>query len=137
MDTVWKTLPKTWFAVRANLHDLVAHQSTITVEEFHILRHISMGQDCTSDLARAKHISRAAVSQAVNGLVQKGLLARSTESGDRRFIRLALTPAGSSLLDLIFSKNRAWLEERFAAFSPAEADALADMLETLTRSLSQ
>jgi DNA-binding MarR family transcriptional regulator len=123
--------------VRTNLHELVARSGTITVEEFHILRHVSMGQDCASDLAKAKHISRSAVSQAVEGLVQKGLLTRQTESGDRRFIRLALSPAGSQLLESIFSKNRVWLAERFAALNPAEADTLASALETLARVLTQ
>ena len=136
VDMVWKTLPKTWFIVRANLHELVAHHSTITVEEFHILRHVSMGQDCTSDIAQAKHISRAAVSQAVNGLVQKGLLTRRTESGDRRFIRLALTPAGNELLEMIFSENRAWLMERFAVLDATEAEALTSALENLLRVLN-
>lgn len=137
VDAVWKTIPKAWFAVRANLHELVAHNSTITVEEFHILRHVSMGQACARDLAEVKHISRSAVSQAVEGLVQKGLLTRQTESGDRRFIRLALSPAGSQLLESLFSKNRVWLAERFAALDTSEAETMVNALESLARVLTQ
>jgi DNA-binding MarR family transcriptional regulator len=56
----------------------------ITMEQFHILRHIRRGYRSVKDLAEKKQINRSAVSQAIDALVSKGLVTRIQESGDRR-----------------------------------------------------
>jgi ABC-type transport system involved in cytochrome bd biosynthesis fused ATPase/permease subunit len=64
-----------WHRVRSHIHTIAIQDYDISVEQFHILRHIGKGVDSLSELATIKHISRPAISQAVNGLVEKGLVA--------------------------------------------------------------
>ena len=58
-------------------------------------------------LATAKNISRPAISQAVDVLVNKGLLTRMQSTKDRRYVDLALTDAGDNLLDTVSKKHAA------------------------------
>jgi DNA-binding MarR family transcriptional regulator len=122
VDAFWETIPSCWHHVRAHIRQLAVEQFGITVEQFHILRHIRKGQGSVSELAEAKQISRAAISQAVELLVVKGLVLRTTDRQDRRHVQLDLTPAGDALLDAIFDDTRRWMAGAFAHLSAAELD---------------
>ncbi len=75
------------------------------MEQFHILRHIRRGLGSVSELAEVKQISRSAISQAVDLLVERGLICRLQNAQDRRNIPLELTEAGNSLLDTIWGEE--------------------------------
>ena len=77
IEKFWETVPPVWNLVRGNLRGIVSEQFDISVDQFHILRHIRKGFSSVSDLASARQISRPAVSQAVELLVEKGLLRAS------------------------------------------------------------
>ncbi len=64
-----------------------------------------------SELAAAKNISRPAISQAVDVLVKKGFLTRVQSTEDRRYVDLALTEAGNTLLDTVFKETRGWMKQ--------------------------
>ena len=102
VETFWETFPPFWHRVRAHIRQVAAERFEISVEQFHILRNIRHGQGSVSELAEAKNISRAAISQGVDGLVNKGFITRTTEVRDRRHVRLDLTPAGDAVLDVVF-----------------------------------
>ena len=131
IDRFWETVPPSWNAVRSNLRAAAAEHFGISVEQFHTLRHIRKGACSISALAKVQQVSRPAVSQAVDGLVSKGLVERQPDSIDRRCVHLALTPAGDELLNAIFQRNRVWMADRFAALSPQEAQSLLKALELL------
>ena len=69
LDRFWETVPSIWNQVRNNLRCIAAESFEISVEQFHILRHVRRGICSVSELATAKNISRPAVSQAVDLLV--------------------------------------------------------------------
>ncbi len=129
IDRIWETVPPTWHCVREQLRGTAVEQFGITVEQFHILRHVRKGAASVSELAEVKQISPSAISQAVDLLVEKGLLARAQDQNDRRRVRLTLTEHGAELLGSIFQQNRAWMMEKLAALS-------ADDLVTLERGLA-
>lgn len=129
----WETIPPVWFQVRGHVRGIAVEHFDVTIEQFHILRHIRKGITSASELAEVRQISRPAVSQAVELLVSKGLIARQTNAEDRRYIELALTPDGSALLDAIFQENRAWMLEKLAPLSIEEIDRLTAAMETLKR----
>lgn len=133
IDRFWETIPPVWFQVRGHVRGVAVEHFDITIEQFHILRHIRKGITSASELAEVKQISRPAISQAVELLVGKGLIARQTNVEDRRYIQLALTPDGSDLLDGIFLENRAWMLEKLAPLSEEELDRLTAAMETLKR----
>ena len=131
IDRFWETFPAVWNAIRTNLRAIVTENFDISVEQFHILRHIRKGSGSVSELAEVKQISRPAISQAVDVLVEKGLISRHQDAEDRRFVHLALTPAGDDLLNAIFKKNRAWMEEKMAALGTADYAAIIGALDVL------
>jgi DNA-binding MarR family transcriptional regulator len=131
IDRFWEVIPPLWNLVRENVRSIASEQFDISVEQFHILRHIRRGVTSVSDLAEAKGISRPAISQAVDLLVEKGLISRQQEKGDRRFVKLALTPAGDDLMAQIFKENRAWMASRLESLSPGDLECLVQGLQTL------
>lgn len=131
IDQFWDTVPRVWHIIRGNVRTIAAEQFGISVEQFHVLRHIRKGLTSVKDIAEARQISRPAISQAAELLVEKGLITRREESGDRRFVHLALTPAGEALLDGIFAQNRAWMQAKMASLSPPDLALISEGLALL------
>jgi len=131
IDEVWSTLPPVWNQIRSNIRSIAEEQYGIRVEQFHILRHIRRGLTSVSELAEVKQISRSAISQAVDLLVERGLISRRQNAQDRRNIPLELTEDGNILLDTIWEKNRAWMGEKMADLTPAELATLSNAMEIL------
>ncbi len=131
IDEVWSTLPPVWNQIRGNIRSIAVEQHGISVEQFHILRHIRRGLTSVSELAEIRQISRSAVSQAVDVLVERGLIRRRQNAQDRRNIPLELTADGNRLLDAIWEKNRAWMGEKMAGLTPVQLTTLANAMEIL------
>jgi DNA-binding MarR family transcriptional regulator len=135
IDHFWETVPPLWGMIRTHIRAEATKNFDITVEQFHILRHVRRGTGSISELATAKNISRPAISQAVELLVKKGLLTRSQSTQDRRFVDLALTEAGNHLLDTVFQETRTWMKERMSALSGEELETVAKAMEAMKKML--
>lgn len=131
IDRFWESVPPTWNRIRANVRGIAAEKFGITLEQFHILRHIRKGSGSVSELAEAKGISRPAISQALDVLVSKGLVTRRQQAGDRRFVQLELTENGEELLSAIFRENRTWMEEKLSILTPEEMTGVVKALDAL------
>jgi DNA-binding MarR family transcriptional regulator len=137
IDRFFETVPPVWHAVRSHIHTLAVQEHDISVEQFHVLRHISKGVDSVSALAEVKRISRPAISQAVNGLVDKGYITRTTGEHDRRYIHLCLTETGRSVLDKIFSATRDWMSAELSSLTNIEIDQVIAGLSLLKRGMEE
>jgi DNA-binding MarR family transcriptional regulator len=135
VDRYWETFPPLWRSIQAHIRQVAAEQFGITVEQFHILRHIRRGCDSVSALADTRGISRPAVSQAVELLVSRGLIARTTNPLDRRHVKLDLTTEGDTLMDAVFSNTREWMMRKFAPLSADEIQGLMRSMEALKKVL--
>ena len=135
IERFWETIPPLWNMVRAHIRALATADFDITVEQFHVLRYARRGAGSMSELARAKSISRPAISQAVDVLVKKGLLARAQSSQDRRYVDVTLTPEGDQLLEQVFSQTRSWMKERMRLLSPEELDCISQAMKALKKML--
>ncbi len=133
IEKFWEAFPPVWNRIRGNLRLILAREFSVTIEEFHILRHLRRGYCSGSELATGQQVSRPAASQAVEGLVQKGLVSRHYDARDRRHIRLALTATGNEMLNSIFQKNRGWMMEKMAFLNSEEIAAVARAMETLSQ----
>ena len=133
IDRFWETVPALWNYVRSHIRTTATTQFDITVEQFHVLRHVRRGIASMSDLAAAKNISRPAISQAVDLLVNKGLLTRVQSTQDRRYVELALTDEGNHLLDTVFQETRAWMKERMHALTAQELKTVAEAMEIMKK----
>ena len=137
IDRFWETIPPLWSTIRAHIRAEATSQFDISVEQFHVLRHVRRGTNSISDLATAKNISRPAISQAVDLLVNKGLLTRTQSTEDRRFVELKLTDSGNALLDTVFKETRAWMKELMSDMTNEELDTVAKAMEALKRTLNK
>ena len=133
IDRFWETIPPFWHRVRGHIRQLAAEQFDISVEQFHILRNIRRGRGSVSELAEAKNISRPAISQGVDVLVHKGLVARTPNAQDRRQIQLTLTDSGNALLDAIFNNTRQWMMQVLSPLSNEELQTLVYAMESLRK----
>jgi DNA-binding MarR family transcriptional regulator len=137
IDRFWETVPPLWSRIRSHLRSTAAEHFGITIEQFHILRHINRGKNSACELAAAIGISRPAVSQAVDALAHKGLLTRQQDTSDRRYVTLALTENGSTLLKGIFENNRIWMLGKLDELSQDELIATIQAMETVSKLFSE
>jgi DNA-binding MarR family transcriptional regulator len=135
IDRFWETVPPLWSEIRAHIRAEATGKFDISVEQFHVLRHVRRGKSSVSDLAIEKNISRPAVSQAVEILVQKRLLTRVRSKKDRRYVELALTQDGNDLLDAVFTENRAWMKQRMNALTTNELETVIRAMEAMKKIL--
>jgi DNA-binding MarR family transcriptional regulator len=131
IDRFWETVPPLWNTVRSHIRATATAKFDISVEQFHVLRHVRRGIGSISELATAKNISRPAISQAVDVLVKKGLLTRVHSTQDRRYVELALTEAGNNLLDTVFQETRQWMKERMCDLTPHELELMIRAMEVM------
>ena len=76
-------------------------------------------------------LSKGQVSQAVESLVQKGLLARQPDASDRRRIHLRLCEKSIPVTDSIDAIQRQYLAGIFEGFSLEEMECFADFNERI------
>lgn len=136
VDEVMNTLPGVWDRIRSNLRAAATSNFGITLEQFHVLRHIRKGYTSVAMLAEKRQISRPAVSQAVDMLVRKGLVTRQTNPDDRRAIRLELTPYAREVLDANFEKNLVWMKDQMKSLTPDELDQVMQAMEILRKTFN-
>ncbi len=135
IERFWETVPPLWNFVRSHIRATAAEKFEISVEQFHVLRHVRRGMCSVSELATAKNISRPAISQAVDILVHKGLLTRVQSTQDRRYVELALTDQGNALLDAVFKETRGWMKARMSTLSAHELETIAKAMEVMKKML--
>lgn len=136
IDHFWETIPLLWNTIRQHIRAEATGRFDISVEQFHVLRFVRRGMSI-SELAIAKNISRPAISQAVDVLVNKGLLTRTQSASDRRYVELTLTQEGNSLLDTVFKETRGWMKERMKDLTEEELDTIVNAMKSLKKMLDQ
>jgi DNA-binding MarR family transcriptional regulator len=137
IEAFWTTIPPVWNRIKGNVRAIAVEHYDISVEQFHILRHIRRGLTSVSELAEVKQISRSAVSQAVDILVARGLICRRQNALDRRNIPLELTESGNALLDTIWEKNRAWMKSQMISLTVQDLTTLTSAMEILAGTFAE
>ena len=133
IDRFWETIPPVWGRIRGNVRGIAMENYNLTVEQFHILRHIYKGSHSASEIADAQQISRSAISQALDLLVEKKLVTRCEQAEDRRYVQLELTESGNAMIKAIFKKNRSWMTEKMSALNPEELNNVLTAMEILKK----
>jgi DNA-binding MarR family transcriptional regulator len=70
----------------------------LTLAQFRILVLIAAGDERSTRLAERLAVAKPTITAVVDGLVDRGLVVREAVAGDRRSIRVALTPVGIAAL---------------------------------------
>jgi DNA-binding MarR family transcriptional regulator len=136
IEGYWETVPPSWKKVRVNTRGFAARDFGITEIQFHFLRHIRRGFHTVAELADFHQVSRSAASQVVDQLVEKALVTRTTDPTDRRYVNLALTEKGESLLQSTFAKSRQWMGELMSPLSAQELQTVVDAMAILKRTFN-
>jgi DNA-binding MarR family transcriptional regulator len=82
-----------------------------------------------ADLADRLDVVPRSATSMIDALESAGLVTRLPDPTDRRSVRLAVTPAGSDLLDRMRALRVAKAEDLFGKLTAAEQQELARMLE--------
>jgi DNA-binding MarR family transcriptional regulator len=85
------------------------------------------------ELAERERVSPPMVTKIVAALEERGLVAKSTDPGDRRICRVELAPGGQEWLAEARARSNAWLADRLATLSAAERSQLAASVPLLER----
>ena len=136
VDLVINTLPNVWNNIRCKIRFAATSNFGITLEHFHILRHIRKGYTTVAQLADVIQISRPAVSQAVQTLVDKGLVTRHVEPEDRRSVRLELTPYAEKAMDANLDSTRAWMNGKMQSLTPQEIAQVMAAMDILKKTFA-
>jgi DNA-binding MarR family transcriptional regulator len=88
---------------------------------FHLQEHRQL---TVKEIADRLGMSLPAVSRSVDGLVQRGYVARRESESDRRSRQIALLPQGRAVLERVMAAREATLVAFASELSDAERDAL-------------
>jgi DNA-binding MarR family transcriptional regulator len=125
-----EVVPPVMRVIRAEMRSRSAPE--LSVPQFRVLAYLNWRAGASlSEVAENIGLTRPAMSLLVDGLVNRKLVKRETDTGDRRRLILELTPRGQSLYAAARQYTQARLAGRLAALSPAEREALAAALEQL------
>ncbi len=98
----------------------------LTPSQYRIMKLAGAGGERSTRLAQRLAVAKPTLTATADGLVAAGYASRAAEPGDRRVVRLSLTPAGHAALDRADAAYAAWLGQLLDATGDPEAvlDAL-------------
>lgn len=108
---------------------LVATEEQVTLAQYRVLVVLaSQGQKRLADLADSLGVNPSTATRVCDRLVAKRLIRRSRAQGDRREIRVGLTPVGRELVDEVTSLRRREIRRLVAAVPvPARAEVVSGL----------
>jgi DNA-binding MarR family transcriptional regulator len=87
------------------------------------------------ELAERERVASPTVTKVIGMLHTRGLVSKTTDPDDRRFVRVELTAEGAALLERSRARKNAWLARRLRELDADELERLlaaTDVLEHLT-----
>ena len=81
----------------------------LTPSQYRIMKLAAAGGERSTRLAQRLAVAKPTLTAIADGLVAAGYASRAPEPGDRRVVRLSLTPAGREALDRADAAYTAWL----------------------------
>jgi DNA-binding MarR family transcriptional regulator len=120
-------------ALAARSLERAAAACDLTLAQFRILALIAAGDERSSLLADRLAVAKPTITAVVDGLVDRGFVVREAIAGDRRSIRVALTPGGRAALHGAEAEMAATLDRIFehARGRDALVGALLDLDDAL------
>ena len=105
--------------------------------QLEILFHLAKQSQTTSELAVQLALTQGAVTQTVDTLVRRDLVARHPDQNDRRVVRLELTAEGHKLMDHLVELKRRRLRALLGSLSEQEIEALIVVNNRLTEMFNE
>ena len=129
---VMETLPLIMRTIGAEMHR--RHGAELSAPQFHALRIIEKHAGASLSLL-ARHIASGlpSASKLVDGLVERGLVARETAPDDRRRVLLSLTPQGRTMLETFHQEAVTYLASHLESLTDGEHQAILHAMGILRR----
>lgn len=109
----------------------------ISVSQCYALKGVvDAGALTINDLAAHLYLDKSTASRIANGLVDKGLLARTRDSEDGRIVLLVATPEGESICRRISADLAAQYTDLLSDFDPQVRAAMTRLVGRLARSFA-
>lgn len=107
----------------------------LSMREIHVLLFLANhpGQDTARDVTELRGLAKSQVSQAVEALTGRGLLARRADGEDRRVIHLEITGQGAPLAREAQAIQCACGKRLLAGLTEEEQAVFLDLLERVLR----
>lgn len=109
----------------------------LTIREVHVLLFLANhpGQDTARDVTELRGMAKSQVSQAVEVLTDRGLLARRADGEDRRIIHLEITGEGAPLAREAQAVQAACGRRLLAGLAEEEQAVFLGLLERVLREM--
>lgn len=118
--------------VSESLHDLYGQPFGLSVTQWRVMAALGRFAPLTaSEVGQRIIMDKVAVSRAVSGLMQAGLVERATDSSDRRRSSLRLSPRGRTVHARIVPLALAFQDRLYAALSDDERRTFDDLSDKL------
>ena len=105
----------------------------LTLPQYRVLGLLSGGDERATELAARLAVTKPTLTALIDGLVERGLVVRETSDGDRRAVRLSITPAGRAAASAAGASLRAVLDDVLGRC--ADPDAVLAALDDVRRAL--
>lgn len=104
----------------------------VSTTEFTILEALyHKGQLTVQQICDAVLINSGSMTYVIDKLQKRGLLKRFPSQQDRRVVQVQITDEGKEVMDEIFPKHQAVIEEIFTDIEPEDKQKLVDLLKTV------
>ncbi|MEU3641862.1 MarR family transcriptional regulator [Lentzea sp. NPDC034063] len=134
-NEAWESLMKAYSVLmkQFNAEDI---WGDLTMREYDVLYQLSKCDSPLrmSELNRHVLLSQPALSRMVDRLVDRGYIDRCPDPGDRRGVRLTLTPAGRETQKQIGSPHARSVTRALSVLTPEELEQLAVITGKLSQS---
>jgi len=108
-------------------------KSNLSFSQVNVLMRLFHSANCgVSGIGEEMGVSNAAASQAVDRLVQMGLIERTEDPGDRRSKRLALTQKGIALIESGIKDRSQWIKDLAVTLPLEKKQTVISALTILT-----
>jgi MarR family 2-MHQ and catechol resistance regulon transcriptional repressor len=123
--------------VTASLQKEMDHDK-LTASQFGILEALlHLGPLYQGDLSKKMLRCTGSITSVVAGLEKKGMVLRTREDHDKRFVRVTLTPKGKKVIEEEFPKHVSAVVQRFGSLTFEELKELRRLCGKLGKSISQ
>ena len=123
-EMIGPAVPPEWFS------------SDITVSQLRVLLLLKVKQLKMSQLAAELGVSLPTASGIMDHLVNKELVLREADPGDRRVVLCRLSPAGEALTGKLWDFGRIQIEQMMEALTVDELEKAAEVVDILQRKVA-
>lgn len=135
-ERTYQSVVATYKVMHKSISKLLAEEG-LTQPQFYALRLIArQGPVKMRVLSEELHVTPANVTGIIDRLESRGLLKRSSQSGDRRATLLELTQAGRALESRVRRRYGQFVQGALDKLTEGEQDLLSTLLEKLQKEMS-